>query len=307
MALMRSQGIVQMEWRQFVMNLDSLNPDRVEKVFSRHGVHAVTLSDAGDQPVLEPAPGETPLWPDSRITGLFSADADLNSLKDDLLSSLDLRSLPQHHIEELTDRPWEREWLKDYRPMCFGDRLWVSADAFDVDADDAVILRLDPGLAFGTGTHPTTALCLRWLAALNIKDQTMLDYGCGSGILAIAALLLGARSAAALDNDPQAITATRENARKNGVADQLFVTQEVAEITGAFDIVVANILAGPLVNNARGISEMVVPGGSLALSGILADQTESVIDAYRGLIDFELPPTEQTTDQTWVRLTGKRI
>ena len=302
-----SQGIVHMEWRQFVMDLDSLSPDRVEEVFSRHGAQAVTLSDAGDQPVLEPAPGETPLWPDSRITGLFSAAADLDSLKDDLLSSLDLGSLPDHHIEELADRHWEREWLKDFRPTCFGDRLWVSPDAFEVDADNAVVLRLDPGLAFGTGTHPTTALCLRWLDALNINDRTMLDFGCGSGILAKAALLLGARSASALDIDGQAITASRENAQKNGVADGLFVTQDMAELRAAFDIVVANILADTLVQNAREISDRVVPGDSLALAGILADQAESVIDAYSAWIDFELSATDQTTDQTWIRLVGKRI
>lgn len=304
---MRSQGIVQMEWCHFVMDLDSLNPDRVEEVFSRHGAHAVALSDAGDDPVLEPGPGEVSLWPHSRITGLYSASADLDALKEDLLRTLRLGSLPEHHIEELADRPWEREWLKDFRPMCFGDRLWICPDAFEVDADDAVVVRLDPGLAFGTGTHPTTPLCMRWLDGLNIVGRTVLDYGCGSGILAIAALALGARSASALDNDGQAITATLENARKNDVADRLFVTQAVAELTCAFDIVVANILAEPLMQNAREISDRVIPGGSLALSGILAEQAGSVTEAYRDRIDFEIPATDQTTEQVWVRLVGKRI
>lgn len=299
-----------MEWRQFVMDLDSLNPDRVEEVFTRHGAQAISLSDAGDHPILLPGADETPLWPDSRISGLFSASLDLNSLKEDLLHSFGLGALPKYRIEDLANRPWEREWLKYFRPMCFGRRLWVSPDAFEVDEDDAadaVVVRLDPGLAFGTGTHPSTALCLRWLDGLDLGGLRVLDFGCGSGILAIAALRLGAESAVAVDTDPQGTTATRENARKNGIADSLFVTQDVEEISGSFDIVVANILAEPLVQNARNIGDRVVPGGSLALSGILAEQAESVIEAYRERIDFELPEKDQTTGLTWVRLVGKRI
>ncbi|MFQ5982579.1 MAG: 50S ribosomal protein L11 methyltransferase [Woeseiaceae bacterium] len=295
------------KWRQFIMDLGSLNAHRVEQIFSRHGAQAVMLSDAGNDAVLEPAPGETPLWPESRITGLFSDGADLDSLQAELLDVFDLGSLPAHNIEELSDRPWEREWLKDFRPMSFGDRLWVSPGAFEVDAADAVVVRLDPGLAFGTGAHPTTALCLRWLDGLDIGGKTVLDYGCGSGILGIAALLLGARSASALDNDVQAITATGENATRNGVANRLFVTQDVVELRGAFDIVVAHILAEPLVQHAREISDRVVPGGSLALSGILVEQAEEVMGAYRDRIDFGVATIDQMTDQSWVRLVGKRI
>ncbi len=162
-----------MACRQDVMAPVSLSRDCVEEIFSRHGAHAGTQRAAGGQPVLEPAPGETPLWPDSRITGLFSAIADLNYLEYELLGSIDLRCLPQHHIGELTDRPRELERLKDCRPMCFADRLRISPDAFEVAADDAVVLTLDPGLAFGTGTRATTALCMRWLDALNIKDQSV--------------------------------------------------------------------------------------------------------------------------------------
>jgi ribosomal protein L11 methyltransferase len=292
------------------MDLESLNPDRVEEVFTRHGAQAITLCDAGNHPVLIPGADETPLWPDSRITGLFSANADLNSLKEDLVNSFGLGSLPQHHIEELADRPWEREWLKDFQPMRFGDRLWVSPNAIEVAASDAVnaiIVRLDPGLAFGTGTHPSTALCLRWLDGLDLRGKRILDFGCGSGILAIAALRLGAASASAVDTDPQATTATRENARKNGIGDGLFVTQEVADISGVFDIVIANILAEPLVQNAGKISDRVAPGGTLVLSGILVEQADRVIEAYRTWFEFESPVTDQATEQTWVRLVGKRI
>ena len=289
------------------MDLESLDPDRVEEVLTGHGAKTNSFSAAGDHPVLIPGADETPLWPDSRIAGLFSTDTDLHSLEEDNLSSLRIEPLPEHRIEELAARRWERAWLNDFNPMCFGDRLWVSPDAFEVNLEDAVIVRLDPGLAFGTGAHPSTALCLRWLDGLALAGLRVLDYGSCSGILAIAALSLGAKSAVALDSDSQAVTAIRENARKNGVESGLFVTQDVAEVTGAFDIVVANILADPLVQHAGDISDRVAPDGSLALSGILAEQTESVIEAYWGRVGFELPEMDQTTDQTWVRLVGKRI
>jgi ribosomal protein L11 methyltransferase len=310
MALMTSQGSDRSGWRQFAMDLGALNPDSVEEVFNRHGAQAISFSDAGNNPVLLPGANETPMWPDSRISGLFPTNTDIHSLESDLLSSFELESLPRHCIDEVEDRPWEREWLKDFHAMCFGDRLWVSPDAFDIDslhAASAVVVRLDPGLAFGTGTHASTALCLRWLDGLELGSLRVLDYGCGSGILAIAALALGARSAVALDDDGQAITATRENARKNGFEDSLFVTQDVAEVTGTFDIVVANILAEPLVQNAGDICDRLAVGGSLALSGILADQVDSVVEAYQHHIEFVSPAMDETTDQIWVRLVGTRI
>jgi ribosomal protein L11 methyltransferase len=211
------------DWQQFVMNLDTLNPAAVEEIFNRHGAWSVTLSDAGNNPVLEPGLGETPLWTDTRITGLFSADADLKELEAKLLSEFELARLPSHRVEGLSDRTWEREWLKDFGPMKFGKRLWISPGDGKVEQDDAIIIRLDPGLAFGTGTHPTTALCLEWLDGLALSGKTMLDFGCGSGVLAIAALKLGCHSATAMDIDPQAVIATRQNAESNGVAGRLHV------------------------------------------------------------------------------------
>src|SRR5690606_7831331 len=166
-----------MEWRQFVMNLESLSPEKVEEVLLRHGALAVTFTDAGNNPVLEPAPGETPLWNDVRITGLFSQSVDVDLLRADLLESLSVTHLPDHSIETLPDRVWEREWLRDFRPMRFGRRLWVCPGEFDVVEEDAVVVRLDPGLAFGTGTHPTTALCLEWLDGLDLRGKRVLDYG----------------------------------------------------------------------------------------------------------------------------------
>ena len=295
-----------MDWQQFVMNLDTLNPSEVEEIFSRHGAYSVTLSDAGDNPVLEPAPGETPLWADTRITGLFSADADLQQLKAELLSTFELRALPPYRLESLADRAWEREWLKDFGPMRFGERLWIRPGNSTIDDKDAVIIDLDPGLAFGTGTHPTTALCLGWLDTLPLQGKTMLDYGCGSGVLAIAALKLGCTGATAMDIDPQALIATRQNAERNAVAARLQVVGRVEGITGTFDVVVANILAGPLVEYAESIASNLAGRGMLALSGVLSEQADTVMAAYAPWIEFDMPIYQEQDGQTWSRLTGTR-
>ncbi|MBT8111849.1 MAG: 50S ribosomal protein L11 methyltransferase [Gammaproteobacteria bacterium] len=288
------------------MNLDALEAAAVEEIFTRHGAWSVTLSDAGDNPVLEPGPGEIPLWADTRITGLFSADADLGNLVTNLLHELELGQLPPHHIERLADRTWEREWLKDFGPMSFGERLWICPGNSDVEQDDAVIIRLDPGLAFGTGTHSTTALCLEWLDGLSLHGRTLLDYGCGSGVLAIAALKLGCQAASAMDIDPQAIIATRQNAEINGVAGRLRVFGSVDDIGGVFDVVVANILAGPLVQFAESITSTLAGHGMLALSGVLCEQAASVMAAYEPWIEFDKPTFREQDGQTWSRLTGTR-
>jgi len=294
------------DWQQFVMNLDTLNPAAVEQIFNRHGAHSVTLSDAGDNPVLEPGPGETPLWVDTRITGLFSANVDIQALKAELLAEFELSTLPPHQVELLADRAWEREWLNDFGPMRFGERLWICPGDSRVEQQDAVVIDLDPGLAFGTGTHPTTALCLDWLDALPLQDKTMLDYGCGSGVLAIAALKLGCRAATAMDIDPQALTATRQNAERNSVAERLLVCGSAKNITGLYDVVVANILAGPLVEYAESITSTIAGHGMLALSGVLCEQAAAVMAAYAPWIEFDEPLFREQDGQTWSRLTGTR-
>jgi ribosomal protein L11 methyltransferase len=295
------------DWRQFVMDLETLNPDTVEAVFARHGVYSITLTDAGDKPLLEPAPGETPLWRKTRISGLFAPDTDLEKLEDDLLQACGIDELPTHLAGTVENRAWEREWLKDFAPMRFGRRLWICPGDTSVDDDDAVVVRLDPGLAFGTGTHATTALCLEWLDELPMNDTTMLDYGCGSGVLAIAALLLGSQSASATDIDPQAVTATLSNAHRNGVIERLVVARGAKNIQGEFDVVVANILAGPLIELAGSIAGHVKIGRLLALSGILYEQIDDVLDAYAPWIAFDRPVVREQGGQTWARLTGRRI
>ena len=295
-----------MDWRQFVMDLESLNREAVEAIFTRHGASSITLTDAGDKPVLEPAPGETPLWPDVRITGLFSADTDFAALEADLSSTLELDALPAHEITTLEDRNWEREWLKDFTAMQFGSRLWISPGDAAVDAEDAVVVRLDPGLAFGTGTHPTTAMCLEWLDGLDLDAKRMLDYGCGSGVLAIAAILLGADRAVAMDIDDQAVRATVANAERNAVRDRLQVSNHARGIAGEFDVVVANILASPLIELAESICAHVKGGCLLALSGILSEQVEDVLAAYQPWIEFDEPDFREQDGQTWARLNGRR-
>ena len=292
-----------MEWRQFVMNLGALPVDAVEKIFARHGAQAVTLTDAGDNPMLEPGPGETPLWNDSRITGLFSPSADFDGLRRDLLGSFALTRLPEHRVEILEDRAWEREWLKDFHPMRFGNRLWVCPGEFEVNVPEAIVVQLDPGLAFGTGTHPTTALCLEWLDDLDLGNKQVLDFGCGSGILSVAALLLGADAVTAVDIDPQAITATGQNAERNGVAGRVRTTGDAGDLDAAYDVAIANILKAPLIEHARTICERLVTGGDLGLSGILEHQVAAVQGAYREWIDFDATAIRSP----WARLTGRKI
>ena len=289
------------------MDLEKLNPDSVEEVFVRHGAQSITFTDAGDRPVLEPAPGETPMWHDTRITGLFSPEVDLAVLQDDLKTSFEIDTLPSHEVTELEDCAWEREWLKDFGPMRFGGSLWICPGDSNVADNDAVVVRLDPGLAFGTGTHATTAMCLEWLDGLPLQESTLLDYGCGSGVLAIAALKLGCAKAIAMDIDPQAVTATRTNAKHNGIEKALFVTISADDIDGEFDVVVANILAGPLVELAEAIASHVKIGCLLALSGILSEQVDEVLMAYSPWIEFDEQVYREQDGQSWARLTGRRI
>ncbi len=296
-----------MDWQQFVMNLESLDPADVEDVFMRHGACSVTLSDAGDDPVLEPGPGETPLWARTRLTALFDAGLDLEavaaSIRDQFATDLPL----SYRIEVLADRDWEREWLKDFGPMRFGKSLWVCPTGSGSPEPDAIVVELDPGLAFGTGTHPTTALCLEWLDSLDLSGRTLIDYGSGSGILAIAALKLGAALATAYDIDPQAVLASADNARRNGVAERLAVTQHAADLDTPADVVVANILAGPLVELATEILDLTITGGKLALSGILSSQVTEVEAAYAKGLRFDSPAFLEQDGQTWARLTGIRL
>jgi ribosomal protein L11 methyltransferase len=244
------------------------------------------LQDAADQPVWEPLPGETPLWSNLRVTGLFDAQTDPHTLKAVLRQLLGDKNFPTCRVESLENRDWVRAWLDDFQSMRFGRRLWVCPTAAAAPAAEATIIWLDPGLAFGTGTHPTTALCLEWLDGADLDVKTVIDYGCGSGILAIAAAKLGAGQVWAVDIDPQALLATEANAVRNQVREILVLGNPVALPTTPVDILLANILAGSLIELAPRFSTLVRPQGHLVLSGILSEQAGQVQAAYAPWFDF---------------------
>lgn len=290
-----------MPFHQLVVDLAGADLERAEVACSRLGAMAVSLGDAGDAPVLEPAPGETPLWPAVRLRALFAVTADPARLAEVFTAEFGLAA-GAVSVEFIEDRAWEREWLKDFHPMRFGRRLWVCPAGQLPDVPAEAILALDPGLAFGTGTHPTTALCLEWLDSAVEGGERVLDYGCGSGILALAALRLGARAAIAFDIDPQALRATRENAAKNGLAGRIAVAEHPRDIGGGFDIVLANILSGPLIELAPGLTPRVRAGGALLLAGMFERQADEVARAYRPW--FDIGPAAEL--EGWTLLAGRR-
>jgi ribosomal protein L11 methyltransferase len=289
-----------MPYHQLVIDIGPADPGPTEAACIALGALSVSLADAGNHPVLEPAPGETPLWPAIRLSALYPGDADARIIAATLTAVLALPAAAIR-IEFVMDRVWEREWLKDFRPMRFGSRLWVCPGGQPPGEPDATVLELDPGLAFGTGTHATTALCLEWLDGISLTGLRVLDYGCGSGILALAALKLGAASACAVDIDPQALHATRDNARRNGLAAQLEIHDAGKPPSGPFDVVLANILAEPLRLLAPELAGF-CPTGRLLLSGLLEAQAVEVADAYSPWFDIE---TAARRDG-WIALAGHR-
>ncbi|WP_256853620.1 50S ribosomal protein L11 methyltransferase [Pantoea sp. Fr+CA_20] len=290
-----------MPWIQIKINSSGANAEELSDALMETGAVSVTFQDTHDTPVYEPMPGETRLWGDTDVIGLFDAESDMEGVIAELSQYPLLGENFRHKIEQIEDKDWEREWMANFHPMRFGERLWICPSWRDVPDPDAVNVMLDPGLAFGTGTHPTTSLCLTWLDGLDLAGKTVIDFGCGSGILAIAALKLGAAQAIGIDIDPQAIQASRDNAERNGVADRLtlFLPHQQPENLQA-DVVVANILAGPLRELAPLISVLPKSGGHLGLSGVLESQAESVCEAY--VAHFALDPV--AVKEEWCRITG---
>jgi ribosomal protein L11 methyltransferase len=291
-----------MAWHQISVITNEDTAPKVADYFSDLGAVSVTYMDAEDEPVYEPAIGETKIWTNTRVIALYELTADPARIRSQTLKHFQLDSLKYWEFEVIEDQAWERAWMEHYRPMKFADKLWVCPTGQEQREDNTVCLILDPGLAFGTGTHPTTALCLEWLASHELAGKTVVDYGCGSGILAIAALLLGAERAYAVDIDPQAITATESNAAKNNVQDKIVccLPEQFPLADTKADVVLANILAKPLIEMVGLITGLVVSKGQLVLSGILAEQADSVIDAYHSF----LPLNKPVQQEDWVRLTG---
>jgi ribosomal protein L11 methyltransferase len=259
--------------------------DSLDEVLDASAAKAVTLCDGQDEPLYEPALNTIPLWKETHVSALFDEDESRLQCIHQIKYMLPHAKLKLHDFE---DKVWEREWLKDFKPMCFGKRLWVCPTHMTVPDENAVVIKLDPGLAFGTGTHETTSLCLSFLDGHELKNKTICDYGTGSGILAIAALKLGAKEAHAVDIDPQSIQATLTNLETNDVANDKISVFLVGEKTiPKVDLLMANILSGPLTELAKPFSELVLSHGKLVLSGILKTQKESILAAYKPYFQFE--------------------
>lgn len=294
-----------MPWLQIKIKTTPEHAEQYEDLLLAAGCAAVTYQDSEDQPIFEPDLGTTPLWNNTNVTGLFAAEHDLEETLE-LLNEAQRRifnsdSLTQFKAEILEDKDWEREWMSHYHPMQFGEHFWVCPSWTDVPDPTAVNLMLDPGLAFGTGTHPTTALCLEWLASQSLDNQDVIDFGCGSGILGIAALLLGARHVSGVDIDPQALQATQDNLTRNGLDPNrlpVYFPEQVPEIQA--DTLVANILAGPLKQLAPTLANLIKPGGKLLLSGLLDSQGDDVSKHYAQWFDMDVAASKDE----WIRLTG---
>ncbi|MDA3140010.1 50S ribosomal protein L11 methyltransferase [Vibrio metschnikovii] len=293
-----------MPWIQIKLNATNENAEAIsDMLMEETAALSVTLLDAKDTPVFEPLPGETRLWGDTDLLALYDAEVDTPSILAQIRDSQLLADDFSYKIEQIEDKDWEREWMDNFHPMKFGERLWICPSWRDIPDPNAVNVLLDPGLAFGTGTHPTTALCLQWLDSLDLSGKTVIDFGCGSGILAIAAIKLGAAKVIGIDIDPQALQASKDNAERNGVADKIevYLPQNQPENLVA-DVLVANILAGPLRELSAVIKSLIKPGGLLAMSGVLNTQAEDVATYYRDQLDID-PIIEQ---EEWCRITGRK-
>lgn len=289
-----------MAWHQIsVVSNEATAPD-ISDFLGELGAISVTFMKAEAKPVYEPKIGETKIWEQTKTIALFELDASPEIIRTLLFQQLTDSTLHGWISEILQDQTWERAWMEHFQPMQFAGRLWVYPSGQEQSKPETVSLILDPGLAFGTGTHPTTALCLEWLAEHDITGKTVIDFGCGSGILAVAAVLLGAKEAHAIDIDPQALVATKDNAEKNKVASKIktYLPDEFTHFEA--DLVLANILAKPLIELSANITALVKPQGQLVLSGILKEQADSVSTAYQTKFSINTAIIQDD----WCRLEG---
>ena len=293
------------DWQEWVVETYSHLVEPLEEWLFEQGALAVSLEDNADEPLFEPGPGETPLWQNVKVTALFTGSDNVSPIKQAVPTSL-LAVNSRNAILTFEDRDWERFWMEEFRPIQMGTRLWICPSWTPPPEEASVSILLDPGLAFGTGTHATTAMCLNALDGLIVGNERIVDFGCGSGILAIAALKLGARCALCVDNDPQAVLASRDNAQRNDiVADDFVVVMPsdgvIADWNGKADLTVANILAGPLIELADQLISLMSPGGEILLTGVLEAQAPQLIERFR---DVNLKVSQQRDG--WVLLAGQK-
>ncbi|MDO6459969.1 50S ribosomal protein L11 methyltransferase [Granulosicoccaceae sp. 1_MG-2023] len=289
-------------WPQVVINVPLAHAEETEAAFFDAGALSVTYLDEEDQPVLEPAPGEVRLWDKLQVVALFEQGRPEAEVREVVCNCLQLDELPEGAFTLVEDEQWERAWMDQFGPMRFGSRLWICPSHCEPEDPDAVNLRLDPGLAFGTGTHATTALCLQWLDSARLRGRSVLDFGCGSGVLAIAALLLGAASAQGTDIDPQAMQASHENALLNNVAESLSLVSAEDLADNQYDIIVANILFQPLCELKSVFAAHLPSGGELVMSGVLEEQADELLEHYAD--DFRIDSVECLDG--WVRVVAQR-
>lgn len=272
-----------MAFQQIRLTIDASEYDSLCETLEQLGALSITLMDAEDNPIFEPEPGTQPLWEKAILLALFDETADLKN----------------YAVEIIEDKNWQRECMDQFQPMRFGEHLWICPSWHEINEPNGVIIKLDPGLAFGTGSHATTKLCLTWLATHDLNDKVIIDYGTGSGILAIAAMKLGAKKVYAVDIDTQALQAVEENAQQNNIKLEIGKPENLPAIKA--DIIIANILANPLISLSTTLRSHLKQNGELVLSGILVSQFESVKQAYEPTIIFDTP----VIDEDWVRLSGK--
>ncbi len=297
-----------MKWLQIHITVEQAQVDFTETLLSSLGAVSVTLDDAENQDLLEPLPGETPLWNKVIVTGIYAQEddeeLDVTALETFIRTQLPIEPMRSEFLE---DQEWERTWMDAYEPIQIGEKYWIVPEWMEAPEADAVNIKLDPGLAFGTGNHASTFLCLQWLGKTDVKDKIVIDYGCGSGILGVAALLLGAKKVYATDIDPQAVLATQQNAELNGVLENLYVglpEEFNAEFKGKqTDVLVANILAGPLMSLAEEFSTLIKSEGEFALAGVIEEQVTDVSSVYSEF--FDIVEVEKR-DENWCRISGSR-
>lgn len=288
-----------MAWIQLNTIVDENLAETLSDAFMEAGACSVTFEDAKDQPIYEPELGTTPVWKNTKVVGLIDAEMDPNDVIATVTSLLPQIPADAYKVEQLEDKDWIRAWMDQFKPMRFGDRLWIVPSWSEPPEKDAVNLLLDPGMAFGTGTHPTTALCLTWLDQHTPDGLSVIDYGCGSGILALAAQKLGAASVSGTDIDPQAILASQQNAERNH--EQIHFALVKAFDSKPVDLLIANILAGPLKELSTEFDRLLKPGGQLVLSGLLETQAAELQTHYATL-GIQLDNLQ--TKEEWALLSG---
>jgi ribosomal protein L11 methyltransferase len=294
---MAKPGLI-MPYLKLTLPINETQFEAFEAVLSSSGAVSVTMEDAGDAPILEPGVDETPLWHELTLSALFNPNFNQKKLRNKLKKLLDPVLVDTLTFEAIADEAWELKWLEHFTPICFDNVLWIGTEQHQPDQEYQALIYLEPGLAFGTGTHPSTYMCLEWLAQHDLRNQTVIDYGCGSGILAIAAAKLGAKTVWCVDNDPQALTATLGNAQKNNIRLNTYLPEALPKVEA--DIVLANILANPLTTLAPLFLKSLKPKGHLVLAGILASQEQFVKDAYAPDISWQ----DTRYKEEWVRLSG---